>query len=178
MRTDYFIAKRRASLLLLISNVIEILALTVVVTGIFSERAYFFREVIAIVANIGFLIIPIEFIIWVVMIVRCKKEKTSPKSISTTMISLVTAISCILTIFSVFVFSQGHSSSAYYPNGFTKLSENGTYYIIVMDRKMKLTKDQYEHIADGEGYAIDYLWNDFLQCSKVLSIEDENGNRF
>ena len=76
MRTDYFIAKRRTSLLLLISNVIEILALTVVATGIFSERAYFFREVIAIVANIGFLIIPIEFIIWVVMIVRCKKEKT------------------------------------------------------------------------------------------------------
>lgn len=170
--------KRWVSFLLLISNGIEILALTVVATGIFSERVYFFREVIAIVANAGFVIIPIEFVIWIVLAVRSKKEKTTPKSARTTVLSLMVVVSCFLTVFSVFIFSQGRSSFAYYPDGLEKLSEREAYYIMVMDRKIQITKAQYDQIEAGEGYAIDYLWNDFLNCSKVISIEDDNGNQF
>lgn len=171
-------SKNKAALVLLISNIVEILALIVIATDMFMDDFYALRELIAVIVNIGMVIIPIEFIVWIVLIIRSKKEKTAPKSAENKALPWITSASCALLVCFGIVFSQGVSTTTYFREGPEKITENGKYYLVLENKKVRISEERYEKIKPGKGYSVYYKWNKLVPYARVSAIQEGNGDLF
>lgn len=165
----------KLSVLLLITNIAEILLFLMIAFDAFKSM-YSVHEMIALFADILLFVIPIEIIALIISVCRSQKAKEY-KTKKGKVIMLVSLFSCVLTAFSVYIFSGGKTTAGYYEN-IKKISNNSNYYVMIDDRKIKINKAQYEHIIDGAPYYFEYYYNDHIGFSKAESIEDQNGNAF
>ena len=62
---NYLKEKQKMSIALIASCAVEVLALLGVAFGVFEETAFYLTEIIAVIANLGLIVIPIEVLLWI-----------------------------------------------------------------------------------------------------------------
>lgn len=136
-------------------------------------------EIIAMIANIGLIVILIEVLLWIRLLYLCSLNDLKPKGAWKKALSIVTVLAVLFTCFSVFVFSQGFHSTKEIPDGSRKIAENGNYYVMVGEQKLRLSEDRFQRMESGKSYSINYMWSRyFTEWTYVVYIEDDSGNRF
>ena len=78
-----------------------------------------------------------------------------------------------------FAFSQGFHSTKEIPDGSRKIAEDGKYYVMVGEQRIRLSEDRFQRMESGKSYSINYMWSRYYkEWTYVVYIEDETGNRF
>ena len=76
---NYLKEKQKMSIALIASCAVEVLALLGVAFGVFEETAFYLTEIIAVIANLGLIVIPIEVLLWIRLLYLCGINDIKPK---------------------------------------------------------------------------------------------------
>ena len=176
---NYLKEKQKMSIALIASCAVEVLALLGVAFGVFEETAFYLTEIIAVIANLGLIVIPIEVLLWIRLLYLCGINNIKPKGALKKVLSIGTVLAVSFTCFSVFAFSQGFHSTKEIPDGSRKIAEDGKYYVMVGEQRIRLSEDRFQRMESGKSYSINYMWSRYYkEWTYVVYIEDETGNRF
>ena len=158
-------SNKKVTIALILISVTGILLLFLHYQECFSKIPYFFTELLAIVINLFMFIFVLIIIAWIVSLFSLKKAKPF-------LINIFSLLAVVLTICAVIVFFNGWTTSGYYSD-INKQEINGKYYIMLENKRISVTKEQYEYIDSSKSYSIAFKWNEILPIAKVLEVLED-----
>ncbi len=158
---------------LLFASIGETLLLLTVAFNGFSSL-YLLREFLAILAMLLLILIPFQIFICL-YILFAQKKSISKKDVKNGLLRFSVGISSLILVLSFLFISNHHIKVFYVSQDINKICKNNTYYIMVNNESVQITKQQYERINVNESYTVHYYTNDLIPYSKAFLIENSIG---
>lgn len=153
---------KKTAIVLIISIIICLGCLILGQVQAIADFSYRLHEVLYIPVNIGIFLIPVEAIFFIYFFIRflinLKKDKTGHRNI---IIPNLIALICLVVYFSYFMYiSNGVQTTGIYDIVNKEIKDNN-YYIIVDDKKLSCSRNEYNLITEGKKYLLGYKWNKY-----------------
>lgn len=162
---------------LLFSTYIGFVFLVLLQIESITDYSFTLYEILAIPVNIGIFIIPLELLVVIfysIIYYREIRKKRLTRSKKQKFIDYGSAASLILIFICVYYIFQMVSTSGICED-FKKISDNNKYYIVLHEKKIRCTENEYNLMDTTKTYMIRYDWNRlFPEKGKLIKIRLAN----
>lgn len=127
-----------------------------------ADWNYGIHEMLYVPVTIAYYILPMQILLWLFYCIRSfgvKKDAVDNRG-ELFLKNIMIVISLVSIV--IYIFIQGHTVNT---GGFyevnTKVQQENNYYIILDQKKVKCTRNEYNLIVEDKFYLINYEWNTY-----------------
>jgi hypothetical protein len=126
-----------------------------------ADWNYSIHEILYIPYNIAYYVFPIELCFWIYYAVKSIKESKDKNTKAKNKIYIKNSllfVSVITIILCFYIQSMNLSTGGLFEVE-TKYNERNNYYVMMNNKKIKCSKNEYNLIEEGKVYLVNFTWN-------------------
>ncbi|MBC9784977.1 hypothetical protein H1S01_10700 [Heliobacterium chlorum] len=144
-----------------------------------ADYNYTLHEMFYIPANLAIYFVPILFLIYIYLVIISSRRHPREKLSSITKLKTGLVVTSIIAISLTVVYQFNESLLSGIFEIKEKSQDGSSYYLVIEDKKILVSKNEYNLIKVNTNYLITYLWNSFSpDTGKLLSIEPDSPQYF
>ena len=156
---NLFEVKKTALRVLLISIYIAFFSFQLAQIDFIAEFSFSLHELLYLPVNLAIFFVPVLFLIYMFFVLKCIGKKSTEAVSRNIKIKKAFVILSLLSIFAIFYYQvHGISTSGVYEVK-EKLEENNKYYLVLNDKKIRITRNEFSLINTNQEYLIGFEWN-------------------
>ena len=154
-----FIARRIALCILLGIIYTAFLGLQLARLQAITDFSYRLHEMFYLPVHLAIFIGPVVFLIYIYFVIKCLgKKSTQNRSLKTA----VKRVSVVISLIAVFLI-VGYQSHEISTGGIfeikQKVQEDAKYYLVLQDKKISVSRNEFNLVNVNESYLISFIWN-------------------
>lgn len=124
-----------------------------------SDFNYTLHELLYIPINIAIFVIPVLLLIYLFLVMKYLRKRGKQKIKPNTLVKSILVILSVVIIFVITIHQFHEVSTSGIFEVQDKVYEDGKYYLVINDRKIRVTHNEYQLVLDHERYFATFIWN-------------------
>lgn len=156
---NLFEAKKTALRVLLISIYVAFFSFQLAQIDFITELSFSLHELLYLPVNLAIFFVPVLFLIYMLFVLKCIGKKSTEAVSWNIKIKKAFVILSLLSIFAIFYYQvHGISTSGVFVIK-EKLEEGNKCYLVLNDKKVRVTRNEFNLVNTNQEYLIEFEWN-------------------
>lgn len=154
-----FEAKKSALRVLLVSIYVAFFSFQLAQIDSITEFSFSLHELLYLPVNLAIFLVPVLFLIYMYFVLKCIGKKSTKAVTKNLIIKRILVMLSLLIIFTTLYYQVHMISTGGIFEVKQKLEENNKYYLVLSDKKVRVTRNEFNLININQEYLIGFEWN-------------------
>ena len=124
-----------------------------------ADFNYSLHEIMYLPFNIAIFVVPALFLIYIFLFIKYLRKRGRKKTDLKTIVQSVLLISSIVIIISITEYQFHEVSTGGVFKVEQKLYDDRKYYLIIDDKKVRVSYNEFQLVKENQQYLISFIWN-------------------
>ena len=124
-----------------------------------ADFNYSLHEILYVPLNLALFLVPVVFLIYLYLVIKYLRKRGRQKGNLKTRVRAIMVIVSIIVIFSITSHQFHEVSTGGIFELKQKLHEEGKYYLVFDDKKIRVSKNEFQLVGVNQQYLVSFVWN-------------------
>lgn len=124
-----------------------------------ADFNYNLHEIMYLPLNLAIFVVPILFLIYIYLFIKYLRKRGRQKTNLKVIIQIIIIMVSIIIIFSITEHQFREVSTSGVFEVEQKIRKDRKYYMVIGDKKVRVTYNEFQLIEENQQYLISYIWN-------------------